>query len=140
MERPNIATCELSTSIIDVLRRMPRLFYLLYAVLRMTIQTLQLFYQLFVRKRFDYILVQNPPCVPLLSVCAVVKLLSKCCCCRRGGRTQIIIDWHNYGFTIMQVNNVNRHLISFARKYELWFGRFGDQHLTVSEAMKKNLA
>ena len=27
-----------------------------------------------------------------------------------------------------------------ARAYELWFGRFGDWHLTVSEAMKKNLA
>ena len=27
-----------------------------------------------------------------------------------------------------------------ARAYELWFGQFGDYHLTVSEAMKKNLA
>ena len=40
----------------------------------------------------------------------------------------------------MQVNNVNKLLVSMARTYELWFGQFGDYHLTVSEAMKKNLA
>ena len=58
----------------------------------------------------------------------------------RLGGTQVIIDWHNYGFTIMQVNNVNAKLVTMARAYELWFGKFGDWHLTVSEAMKKNLA
>ena len=40
----------------------------------------------------------------------------------------------------MQVNNVNAKLVTMARAYELWFGKFGDWHLTVSEAMKKNLA
>ena len=123
VEKDNITTCELSTSIIDVLRKLPRIFYLLYAVLRIIIQSCQLLYQLFVRQRFDYILVQNPPCVPLLSVCALVKMLSSCCCCcRKRRQTQIIIDWHNYGFTIMQVNNINEKLISMARLYELWFG------------------
>ena len=38
------------------------------------------------------------------------------------------------------MNNVNSKLVSMTRAYELWFGRFGDWHLTVSEAMKKNLA
>ena len=40
----------------------------------------------------------------------------------------------------MQVNNVNSKLVAMARAYELWFGRFGDWHLTVSQAMKSNLA
>lgn len=40
----------------------------------------------------------------------------------------------------MQVNNVNRHFVKLARAYELFFGRFGDYHLTVSQAMKLNLA
>ena len=39
VEKRNIVTCELSTSIIDVLRRLPRIFYLLYAVLRIVIQS-----------------------------------------------------------------------------------------------------
>ena len=38
-EKQNIETRELSTSIIDVLRRLPRIFYLLYAVLRILIQS-----------------------------------------------------------------------------------------------------
>ena len=31
-------------------------------------------------------------------------------------------------------------MIKAARMFELFFGRFGDYHLTVSEAMKINLA
>ena len=84
---------------------------------------------------------QNPPCIPLLMVCAMVKFLSYplSCCSRRSQRTQVIIDWHNYGWTILEVNGVNRHLVKYARSYELFFGRFADYHLTVSEAMKKHL-
>jgi len=40
----------------------------------------------------------------------------------------------------MQVNNVNGLLVSLARFYELYLGKFADYNLTVSEAMKKNLA
>lgn len=65
-------------------------------------------------------------------MCIVVKILT----C---SRTRLVIDWHNYGFTIMQVNNVNRRLVSIARWYELTLGRFGDFHLTVSEAMRQDL-
>jgi beta-1,4-mannosyltransferase len=68
----------------------------------------------------------------LLAVCVLVKVLT----CFR---TQLIIDWHNYGFTIMAVNNVSLRLISIARWYELTLGRYGDHHLTVSEAMRQDL-
>ena len=40
----------------------------------------------------------------------------------------------------MEVNRVNKVLVWFARHFELFFGRFGDYHLTVSATMKKNLA
>ena len=39
----------------------------------------------------------------------------------------------------MQVNNVNGALVKMARVYELALGKFGDHHLTVSEAMRQNL-
>lgn len=55
------------------------------------------------------------------------------------GRTRVIVDWHNYGFTIMQVGGANRHLVSVARWYETFIGRFGWKHLTVSKAMKDDL-
>lgn len=72
--------------------------------------------------------------------------MSWCCCgsrrrhWHRYGGTKIVIDWHNYGWTILEVNRVNKLLVKFVRFYELFFGRFGDHHLTVSEAMKVNLA
>lgn len=53
--------------------------------------------------------------------------------------TKLIIDWHNYGYTIMEVNNVNTWLVKVGKFYELALGRFGDYHLTVSEAMKSDL-
>ena len=52
----------------------------------------------------------------------------------------MIIDWHNYGWTILEVNRVNKYLVACARAFELFFGRFGDHHLTVSTAMKDHLA
>lgn len=123
----------LSTWLIDKLRKLPRFLYLLYALLRIIIQSLQLVCALWRPcQPYDYILIQNPPCVPLLFICCLVRVLT----CFR---TQLIIDWHNYGFTIMRVNNVNAKLVGMARWYELAFGRFGDHHLTVSEAMKKDL-
>jgi beta-1,4-mannosyltransferase len=55
------------------------------------------------------------------------------------GRTKLIIDWHNYGFTILQANNRHRSLVRVGKMYETILGSFGDKHLTVSEAMRNNL-
>ena len=79
-------------------------------------------------------------------ITALVRFLSwPISCCsrdadyRRRRGTRVFIDWHNYGWTILQVNGVNRHLVTCARAFELFFGRFADHHLTVSDAMRKNL-
>ena len=55
------------------------------------------------------------------------------------GRTRVIIDWHNYGFSILKVGGSNKYLVSIAKWYELFFGKMGWRHLTVSQAMKTNL-
>ena len=133
-----------------MLKRLPRFLYLIYALLRIIIQTLQLLNLLLVKQRYDYILIQNPPCVPLLLVSVVTKFITKtlsclscglCCKTKQGSKgSQLIVDWHNYGYTIMQVNHVNRHLVSIAKFYELFLGRFADYNLTVSQAMKEDLA
>ena len=39
----------------------------------------------------------------------------------------------------MRVGGVNRRVVWLARLYEMWFGKFGDYHLTVSQAMKADL-
>jgi beta-1,4-mannosyltransferase len=87
---------------------------------------------LLARRRYNYILIQNPPCVPLLLVAITVRLLSF-------GHTRLIIDWHNYGFSIMRVGGSHPALVRMAMRYELFLGRFGDKHLTVSNAMRADL-
>ena len=118
-----------------MLKSLPRVFYLVYAVLRIVIQILQLFW-LVHRGNYDCILVQNPPCVPILFVIVVYRWLQIPFC----QQTRLIIDWHNYGFTIMQANSVNGLLCSMARVYEQFLGQFANQNLTVSEAFKKDMA
>lgn len=129
-----------------MMRDLPRFLYLVYAIGRILTQSCQLFYHLLLARRklgkFDYILVQNPPGIPLLMVTALVRFLTwlPSCCRRRKAWTKVVIDWHNYGWTILQVNRANRLFVRLAKVFELTFGRFADYHLTVSEAMKRNLA
>ena len=54
--------------------------------------------------------------------------------------TKLVIDWHNYGYTIMEANSVNPLLVTLGKIYERFFGQFGHQHLTVSNAFKRDLA
>jgi beta-1,4-mannosyltransferase len=75
---------------------------------------------------------QNPPCVPLLFVVALLKTL-------RLNRSELIIDWHNYGYSILRVNRVNKGLVFLAKLYELYLAKWGDHHLCVSHAMQVDL-
>lgn len=49
------------------------------------------------------------------------------------------MDWHNYGFSILEVGGSNKFLVKLAKIYEITVGRFAWKHLTVSKAMKKDL-
>ena len=100
--------------------------YLVYAFFRLLIQTFQLLFCLLrIRNRFDYLLIQNPPCLPLMFVSVLVSFLS----C---GKTRLVIDWHNYGFSILEVGGSSKLLIKVAKWYELFFGKMAWKHLTVS--------
>ena len=114
-----------------MIQKMPKVLYLLYAILRILFQIFQLCY-IFLSESYDYILVQNPPCVPLLFVLAALKTLKL-------NRSTIIIDWHNYGYSIMRVNRVSKLLVFFAKIYEMLFGRAGDEPLCVSRAMQVDI-
>jgi beta-1,4-mannosyltransferase len=81
---------------------------------------------------------QNPPCVPILFVFVVHRLVQKVFCCGQV-QTKLIIDWHNYGYTIMQANKVNSFSCYCAMLYEKALGKFADQNFTVSKAFKKDL-
>ena len=53
--------------------------------------------------------------------------------------TKIIIDFHNYGFTILNLNVKNRVVIFFAMVYEMLFAKLAHYHLCVCNTMKKDL-
>ena len=78
-----------------------------------------------------YMLVQNPPSIPVLLVAQVVCWLRN---------TRLIIDWHNFGWSVLALKLGRRHpLVYISHWYEHMFFFLADKHFTVSEAMRKKL-
>ncbi|ROL28006.1 Chitobiosyldiphosphodolichol beta-mannosyltransferase [Anabarilius grahami] len=100
-------------------------------VSKVILQSFQLFYVLMKIEDQGYILMQNPPGLPSIAVTWVASRF-------RGN--QFIIDWHNYGYTIMALTHGENHLIvKVAKWYEKLFGCFSDQNLCVTNAMREDL-
>lgn len=86
---------------------------------------------------------QNPPSIPSLFVAWFV--------CRLRG-SKFIIDWHNFGYTILKLsfhNNekhiciyfisclyINSLVVKIAKWIERFFGKKADYHICVTKAMK----
>ena len=76
-------------------------------------------------------LVQNPPSIPTLAVAQVVCFLRN---------TKLIIDWHNFGYSILALKLGPSHpLVKISKKYESYFARAADYHFTVTKAMARVL-
>jgi len=73
-----------------------------------------------------YILVQNPPAIPTLIIIQLVSFLH---------HSKLIIDWHNFGYTIMSVTMGNNIIVKIAKIYEMLFGHYAYAHLCVTKAM-----
>uniref|UniRef100_A0A3B3Q659 Chitobiosyldiphosphodolichol beta-mannosyltransferase n=1 Tax=Paramormyrops kingsleyae TaxID=1676925 RepID=A0A3B3Q659_9TELE len=74
---------------------------------------------------------QNPPGLPSIAICWLV-------CSLRGSR--FIMDWHNYGYTIMALSHGDGHpIVRVARWYEKFFGRLSSDNLCVTNAMRDDL-
>ncbi|TPX39027.1 chitobiosyldiphosphodolichol beta-mannosyltransferase [Synchytrium endobioticum] len=77
------------------------------------------------------ILVQNPPAIPTLAIVPLVSYLLG---------AKFIIDWHNFGFTLMEMRLHKGHvLVRIARLYEMFFAGCAHGHLAVTCAMKEAL-
>ncbi|XP_058705860.1 chitobiosyldiphosphodolichol beta-mannosyltransferase [Poecile atricapillus] len=110
------------------LRVGPKLFQY---VLKVLVQSVQLLYTLLRIDQPSYILLQNPPGLPSIAVAWVAGLW---------WGSKLIIDWHNYGYTIMSLSHGRNHpLVLIAKWYEKLFGRLSDYNLCVTDAMKKDL-
>ncbi|NXS44143.1 ALG1 mannosyltransferase, partial [Balaeniceps rex] len=110
------------------LRVGPKLFQY---VIKVIVQAIQLLYTMLKIDQPSYILLQNPPGLPSIAVAWVACLF---------WRSKLIIDWHNYGYTIMSLSHGRNHpLVQIAKWYEKLFGRLSDYNLCVTNAMKEDL-
>ncbi|OWK55868.1 Chitobiosyldiphosphodolichol beta-mannosyltransferase [Lonchura striata] len=110
------------------LRVGPKLFQY---VLKVLVQSVQLLYTLLRIEQPSYILLQNPPGLPSIAAAWVAGLW---------WGSKLIIDWHNYGYTIMSLSHGRSHpLVLIAEWYEKLFGRLSDYNLCVTDAMRKDL-
>ncbi|OMJ07138.1 Chitobiosyldiphosphodolichol beta-mannosyltransferase [Smittium culicis] len=107
--------------------------YYLYAFMKVFYQLFYiLFNLLFMINSPGYIIVQNPPAIPTL---IVVKFI---CFIRRA---KLIIDWHNYGFSILKLRlGDNNTLVSISEHYEKFFAKTAWKHFCVTDAMNKDLS
>ncbi|KAK3987557.1 beta-1,4-mannosyltransferase [Cladorrhinum sp. PSN332] len=80
-----------------------------------------------------FLLVQNPPSIPTLAVTSLACYLRN---------THLIIDWHNYGWTILASTRGStiHPFVIISKLYETHFGRFGWHNLTVTHAMARQLS
>ncbi|KAK7938724.1 hypothetical protein WMY93_002050 [Mugilogobius chulae] len=73
----------------------------------------------------------NPPGLPGIAVAWLVSVI-------RGSR--FIIDWHNYGYSIMALSHGDKHpIVRLAKWYEHTFGPLASHNLCVTKAMKEDL-
>jgi beta-1,4-mannosyltransferase len=113
------------------LKKLPRIFFILSALVRIVLQLFFLLYiLLFKIPKPSFLILQNPPGIPAIYICSLVCFLR---------RSTFIIDWHNYGYTIMEVNGRNRCMTLIARIYEKVYGKCADLNFCVSNSMKKHL-
>ncbi len=110
----------------------PRFWFLLVTALRSALLLFESLWLLLVRTpRADAVLVQNPPAVP--------TLLTGWMATRMRG-SLFIVDWHNFGYTMLSPRLDPAHLVvQSAKSWERWLGRKADAHFCVSSAMRRIL-
>jgi beta-1,4-mannosyltransferase len=83
------------------------------------------------RRRPAAILVQNPPAFPTLLAAWIAA---------RAVRALLVVDWHNYGYTMLALRPGTGHaLVRLAARYEGWMARRAGRHFCVSQAMQADI-
>ncbi|KAI0379288.1 glycosyltransferase family 33 protein [Hypomontagnella monticulosa] len=79
-----------------------------------------------------WLLVQNPPSIPTLVIALVISVLRN---------THLMIDWHNYGWTILAGTKGENHpFVKISKVYECVMGQVAPTaNITVTHAMKRQL-
>ncbi|BCS17327.1 chitobiosyldiphosphodolichol beta-1,4 mannosyltransferase [Aspergillus puulaauensis] len=105
-----------------------KLLFLVFAPLKVIFQVVSVWWILAYRtKPVRWLLVQNPPSIPTLAVASLACYLRQ---------TRLVIDWHNFGYTILALKLGDRHpLVRVSRWYEIVFCKTATAHFCVTKAM-----
>lgn len=105
-----------------------RALFLLLAPLKVLWQIWTLYHTLGYRTQpAKYILVQNPPSIPTLAVCTWMAFFRN---------SALVIDWHNFGYSILALKLGPLHpLVRLSHEYEKFFARRAWKHFAVTDAM-----
>ncbi|CAF0713323.1 unnamed protein product [Brachionus calyciflorus] len=105
---------------------------ILQYVLKTIFLTLTLLFKLLeMRPLPKFILVQNPPSIPTLGLVYFYCQLFK---------SKFVIDWHNYGYTILAIKSgYDNILVKICKKFEVYFGQRSDLNFCVTQAMRDDL-
>lgn len=98
-------------------------------VWKVVMQVFSIALQLWDLRGSDYLMMQNPPSIPILPL-AVLYRLTGC---------KLIIDWHNLGYTILQMKFDGSFWHPFVVVHylvEYVFAKFATYNVTVTKAMK----
>ncbi|KAK9355467.1 hypothetical protein V1523DRAFT_405319 [Lipomyces doorenjongii] len=108
--------------------------FIVVAAIKLVYLTKQLYQILRSLKNAEYLLVQNPPSLPTMFVCYIfTTFMSR--------RTRYIIDWHNFGYTVLALKLASEKniLVRISKWYEHWFCRYAFAHLCVTKVMAEVL-
>eukprot|EP01060_Flectonema_neradi_P000950 TRINITY_DN10561_c0_g1_i2.p1 TRINITY_DN10561_c0_g1~~TRINITY_DN10561_c0_g1_i2.p1 ORF type:complete len:502 (+),score=80.15 TRINITY_DN10561_c0_g1_i2:81-1508(+) len=105
--------------------------WILAMLYRVTLNSIRLpITLLFTLPKCDAFIIQNPPAIPVLPAAVLA-------CKIRG--IKLIVDWHNLGYTLLQMDNRPKAIISTYKFIERFFGSYSDYNLTVCESLKRFL-
>ncbi|XP_004343857.1 beta-1,4-mannosyltransferase [Capsaspora owczarzaki ATCC 30864] len=110
---------------------LPKPFYLVYGVAKAAFLAAQLVLRLMAMRPYRWCLIQNPPTIPTFALAWAICRLRN---------AKLVIDWHNYGYTILGLaHGAESRVVRLAKWFEFTFGRWGDAHFCVTEAMRRDL-
>ena len=127
---PKIKRYNISKLINNLSNFLPRFLFIFTSFFKILFQIFSIFFILIRIPKFQFLILQNPPGIPSMFICWIVCKLRS---------AKFIIDWHNYGYTILKVNNRPNFIVKIAEKYEKFFGKKSHMNFCVSQAEKRDL-
>ncbi|KIW80623.1 hypothetical protein Z517_07239 [Fonsecaea pedrosoi CBS 271.37] len=109
-----------------------KLLFLLFGPLKVLLQTWTLWNTLsYATAPSKWMLVQNPPSIPTLLVVTAVCFFR---------RTRLIVDWHNFGYSILALKlGADHPLVAISKLYEIGLAKAATANFSVTDAMARVL-